>query len=749
MNRRLKRAGWIILAWCLLSCVCCGALAQQDAAVKAVAGYDGAVILGRWYPLQIEITAGDESIDGRLYTDVSVNYEFMDRYELPVSIPAGETRTYRMTLRAATAQRTLQICLNAHGTEISESVTLNRMIDSEALAIGVLGGDETMIQALSGIERRDIHGQREIVYAVALDKALLMGDEREMNAFDVLIMDGVEADSLEPDLRKRLDAYEKNGGMVFGQEALAEAALLAQGNVRLYAERIMDEMEAAQERNGDIRMPTGNTRYGMSLNEALRVEGGERLWAIAALLMAYVLLGGGGLYLYMKRIDRSKSLWFALPLLAAAATGLVVFGGYAAGQYQPMHTSVHITHYDEENQLYTEELVSLTAAGRADIHVRTENNLSVNRRQTGYFNTAGDEGKRALRDTVTLGSEPSLAIHGEAAWLVRSLVIDHDAAPAGEISARAWIEEDGLHAAIENGTDTDIANALLLTGLGYAFLGDLPAGGKADAHLKRRDGMRLDESGNPVIEASVMLPFAQSEYSVLRAYIDPECALDPEFARGSLSKKEQMRRNLLQIQYDLASNAWGEGFTAVLIGETPQIPCERLYINGKPAARCAQRSILAKEIRIETAHESGWYYHPSGTFKSVRARIGDRGAPVVTGAFESDYVHNEDGLIIAYPLEGVSGDTVHEIRIETMRYRSVMKDVTLEVYDHAAGRWTDAGKGSYVVISAGLAKRALGEDGVLFIRYRNESEVQVEQLNLPSIIVEGRNTAAQEGSGAA
>ena len=93
MKQRLK--AYVLMTLC--AALLCGVVtATAETTLRAWAGYDTVILSGRWFPLFVEITAEDAAIEGMVEVDVGVDADVADQFRQPVSVPAGETRTYRL-----------------------------------------------------------------------------------------------------------------------------------------------------------------------------------------------------------------------------------------------------------------------------------------------------------------------------------------------------------------------------------------------------------------------------------------------------------------------------------------------------------------------------------------------------------------------------------------------------------------------------------------------------------------------------
>ncbi len=744
MKKRWKIV-FILAALCLSLCGGCAALAAgtlSGVQMETEIGYGGTVFLERWYPLYVTIKAGESPVDGEIAVRMNMDYMHADEYRMPVSVPAGETERFHIPLSAMTMQRTLDVRLIAGGVALSDTATALRVVEPDALVIGVLGGNSGLIRDLNAQEHRNVRGEREIVCAVALDEGRMAKDKRELCAFDVLVLSEQHQRTLDEAQRDMIDWYEESGGVVLRfptGEVMpqSEASAVTQ---EMEAAQIMAQLAQRKLHDRYARRNMYSVRYGTGLHEQMTAAAFGNLWPLAVMLSAYVLLTGVGLYGFAKRTDRSKTLWLAIPALSAAVSLAVLLGGKMIGQNQPMTSSVHIVHIDEEDRLHTEERVLLTMGSQESVHVNTQNNLPITRYHSGYWYGGGEQEMNPLRDVIRLGEAPSVCLMGEPAWLVRSLVVENDAAPQGDITTCAWVDEAGLHLRVQNGTDTPIYNAVFLSGLGYASLGDLAAGGETDVLLARQEDMRMDEHGNVLIGEKEMLRYVQSSYNVLRAYVDPERATNPDFKRSSLSAQERTSRNLLQEMYSVISG------NCMLAGEVPDVACEPIWVDGEAVARNVQCSLLFKEINLDTVSPDGYYYYPSGTFEPHGAFADESGELRLGEVFEYGYAELNEDLLIGYHLAGVDPETIREMHIEHKAYHKTDDAYELEAYDHVAKTWISLESGAqYSTIKSETAARMVSAQGELFMRYRSVNGAVNDTVNPPSIVVEGR-LVAQEGS---
>ncbi len=729
----MKRWRKIFILTGLCLALLCGC-AAAEAGVSAWVGYDGTALAERWYPLFVQVTAGEQAMEGTIQTRVAAELGKADEWLLPVSVPAGETKTYRLTIRPGSGQMRFDVQLT--GSEACSTVArAANMIPGEALVIGVLGAADGLCDALGDIERTNIHGEREMVAAIALTGETFPIQEREMHAFDALVVMDDAQKRLSPEGAALLTAWEAEGGILIrrGGDVSASPALAAQ--------QVIGEIEEARQAGKGIRTDDRNYAYSQALQDTMRIGGTRGFTLAAILLIAYVLIAGVGAYVLLRRRDRSTALWLALPALSGAACVLLAALSLGLGLNQPMSSAVHVTHIDAKGKITASEMAAMTCAGQERKRIETLHGAPLERVSYGYYSGRMDEADAmALRDRIMLGDAPYLELEGKADWLVRGLVIGREPQLQGGLTASAYVEEDGLHVEVRNDTDKRIENATLLTGVGFARLGDLTPGETAQALLARTDEMKKDKHGNVMIAEGTMPPYTVSLFQLVDCAVDPERASDAEFKRSTLTQQERYRRSIEEYTLQMGIGVTDQDFACMLIGETPEIACDPLLVNGRRIDRRAEKSVLIGEIAVDSVSPDGWFYLPERTFKPMHVSLEAGDMPVLGKDWERNYVYDMNEALMGFKLEGVDRSEVQQMRLYAAGGLDMSGDdrtISVQAYDYAKREWTALSGDECMIIDQATAQRIVSEAGEICLRFAGEEMAQYG-LRLPSLIVEGR-----------
>lgn len=536
---------------------------------------------------------------------------------------------------------------------------------------------------------------------------------------------GEDGAAFDPQGRCVLACSRVNKGMVlscgFG---LSEGCVLEEARTNALWQRLLLTADAKLYIEG-FSGGNGSVFYVSGVCEEMLVSEGISMLPVATVLVGYVLIAGTGLFILMRRIDRSRMLWIALPACAAGALVLVAALSGVLGLNEPTAASLRVVRYDEAGNATDQEGAVVSWADDSHVRVEAEGASEIFRTEyAGYANSRNSEAY-AHRDTRTLGEQPAIELRAAAPWTARQLTITRkEELSDGAVTARAFMETDGLHAVLINGTDKALVDAVLMTSLGYAALGDIAPGETRKAVLAPPDRIeRID--GVQVVRDGELLEFPQSVWQVISAYVNPPSTQEAQ----PLSDREQRERSLLRNLFNVAVNS-GDEFGCFVVARCPELPCAEIFKDGEPITRWAQESVVSVRAAFEPVSGSGYFYYPAGTFAAQSVSKTATGY-ALAGALSSRYQSLVSGLLIGYDLSGVEGN-VKSIRMQCECYGD---QVTLSVYDHAAGDWVALDGTNEAFIGEELIGRVVDEGGQLLLRYTSEDEG--DWVYCPAIIVEG------------
>lgn len=509
--------------------------------------------------------------------------------------------------------------------------------------------------------------------------------------------------------------------------SLSDPALLAAAREESIWRRVLLAADATRYNGWLSGESAANYENNPQLNLVTRVSEGKGIVPLACLLAGYVLLVGAGLYALMRRRDQSGRLWAVIPLTALLAVAAVALYGRWSGLGAPAAAQTTIVHCGTDGAMRSEELVHIGMATQSRVTVTGAQNEPIERMSGNHYSGYAEQETCALRDRVTLGDAPAIELQGAPTWLARDLVIHSGRVPQGTLDATVYLAADGVHAEIANGTDAALHEAVLLTPFGCAILGDLPAGGRAEAFLPRADAVRTNSRGDTCITPGEAQLYPFGLYRIAEALVYPERETNEPFGLSMLSEAERVRREMLSARLGLAHP--DGSLPCALVALCPDVACTQLLIDGVPVTRAAQQTVLIREIAWQTEAPDG--YTLTADIPAHRAEIGEDGAPRMGETATQENARRGDDACFGYDLSALSDRQIEAIRVTSL-IGAAQSHGMLRVYDYERSVWCALDGVNRATIGAQEAAQAIGPEGNLFLRVQTGGYVP------PDVMVEGR-----------
>lgn len=488
-----------------------------------------------------------------------------------------------------------------------------------------------------------------------------------------------------------------------------------------------------------------NVKFSQYLNAQENVNKGKGILPAAYLLGVYVALVGIGLYALLKRLDASKWIWAAIPVCAVACGAGIGIWGAVEKMSAPVAAQALIVSYDEDGDLVTEEQALVNYAGQERKIISTQEGNAIEPAGYQSFYSYGKENvdlkNMQVRNVITLGNKASLEMESKPTWLGRELLIHRKNAPEGKIRSSAWMDEDGLHAQVENGTNITLKNAVLLTSWGYARAEQIASGETKTFFLPRakESTYSANEGIDILIPEGEALLFPTSIYSVKYAYVNPELAEGKELL---LTSEEKERRGLLDAKMSWGLTDSSDRAKCYLVAESPEIKCSQLLIDGEPIVNTAQNAIISCAVSMQEESPNGYLYAGWNRFPLYEVEEGTDGKPHMGAEKEDYYIYGNGNYRMGYDLSAIDYSKIQTIRIESM-YRRMSQELTgpIEVYDHRSGKWilipSSYARYDDIALNVDEMNGIIGENGELFLRIQMKDNDDYAGIYAPTITVEG------------
>ena len=550
-----------------------------------------------------------------------------------------------------------------------------------------------------------------------------------------------------------LASDEEGHGLIYRSEASAGriyTTAFEAGDSRLNSESLMHyfwqqlllDMDQELYSSAVYSDGTGDTPAAMPSGYAVPVKISSRL-VPGILIVAGMLVLAYVLWLLLKKKDRRQALWIVLPVLAAAATVCLLALAGGADTSRPIAVIAENMIQDSTGAIrnYSGIDVAAPAGGRHRFSMPGEN-LRVRVYDYVEFDEE-DEDKRQepyqLRTCYIAGGENAVTVDNTTPWGEVSLESDSPAAIQGRIEGEVWMEEDGLHGEIVNGTDRKLTAGRLLTTYGFVSVPDLAPGEKAEITLVRS---KFKDPQNPVYLDGELYLSNPGLYSVINDALGLSKLRygTAESQRGSLysnmitNAADAFRRSRGNYSYGAYESSI---FLYCAVPEGGDLP--ELKADGEKVERQTCLSLLTAEMDYAAVGRSGILFR-AGIDLPVRVNIDENRMPVGKAAQsgKTDYYFPlSETPTFLFTFEGIGGVRVERLVVTMETYYSGMvKSYALNV---STNEWEEFRVNEEI----DSPERYLDDEGRLYLQFRADTQDMYAEIPTPMITLEGRREHAE------
>lgn len=478
-------------------------------------------------------------------------------------------------------------------------------------------------------------------------------------------------------------------------------------------------------------------------SEGIRVKANSGLLP-GLLIMAAMIVLACALWVVLKRRDRPQWMWLVLPLAAAAAAAGILLLSLGGETNQPAAVTAENLVQDSTGAVrcYTGIAVTAPRYGRHQYSKAGETLRLQAYNNINYYEEEEEETGEPtiLRTTYFLGGENTITAESEKPWDRIELTSEEPAAVEGKVDAAVWMEEDGLHAQIENRTNLRLKAGKIVTSYGFADVPALEPGGKAEALLTKRD---FKDPADPVYEEGGLYlnNAGYGLYGVTNAATG-----SGETAWGAENRTTDTIAGMIvnageAINRAKGNNAYGAYENAVFLycAEPENLPESEVSVDGKRVERTTRVALLNVEMDYTTVGRTGTMFRYAGMDLPERVETDDRLMPT-DALFQNtsnQYYHNlSESPTFRFTFTGMEGVRVEELRVTTDNYYT--NQAEMYALNIRTGTWDKASLNAEIR----NPDNYVDEKGRLFIQFRPASQDMYADIPTPLVILEGRQTHA-------
>ena len=448
------------------------------------------------------------------------------------------------------------------------------------------------------------------------------------------------------------------------------------------------------------------------------------------------------LWLILKKRDKRQGMWIILPVIAVlCSAGILLLAGKAETN-RPMAVITENLIQDESGTIRNCVGISVAAPefGRHKYSTAGED-LKVETYDYVDYDEEEDEKKRTepdrLRTCYTTGGENAVTVDDEVPWEQHSLSAISAAQFRGQVEGEVWMEDDGLHGEIVNGTELHLGAGRLITSYGWQKVPALAPGEKAEIFLAKKT---FTDPKNPRYEENGLYLENPSLYSVINNAVELDATrengtaedyTDRDLASSMISNASDA---LKRIRGNLSYGSYESSMFLYCAKPDDAVPME-LKADGKPVEQKAYKIMLTADLPFATVGRTGVVFRSAGMDMPERVETDINLMPTDAAMpnGKNIYYHSLNEVpTFRFALDGIEGIQIKSLQVLMDSYYTTQ--ARLYILNVKTREWEENKMNADVKDP----DRYLDGEGRIYIQFRSDSQDMYADIPTPLINLEGR-----------
>ncbi|MBI2864464.1 MAG: hypothetical protein HYX94_07870 [Chloroflexi bacterium] len=177
------------------------------------AGFDGYYKIGEWFPVAVTLSNNGPDVEGKVWLEVADEMGGKTRYARSLSLPSRSRKRVHLFAFSTGFLRDVEVNLEAGGEAHSSSNATLRPLQPNDFLVGVISGDPTTGNFLSGAKLPSSPGQGEGRISVARTSlSQIPPRSQAIRSLDVLIFNDISTAELGEEQRQAIEGWVSAGG---------------------------------------------------------------------------------------------------------------------------------------------------------------------------------------------------------------------------------------------------------------------------------------------------------------------------------------------------------------------------------------------------------------------------------------------------------------------------------------------------------------------------------------------------------
>ncbi len=460
----------------------------------------------------------------------------------------------------------------------------------------------------------------------------------------------------------------------------------------------------------------------------------------AAGIVGGAMLLGCVLWALLRKKGATKWMWVLMPALALAAAAGVTLLSASSALNRPVAAAA-ISMVQGTDGRVTRYTGISAAAPRTGLHSYSMNGEMLEP-QIYEDLWMMDEEENASREPVTLrvvrtrGEQNRTSINAESPWELTQLYTSRTDNESGRIEAEIWMESDGFHGTITNGTGYRMKEGAVLCMYGFTRVPSLEPGASTDFVMISAD---MPDPANPVYEdGKVYLSTSSGMY-----YVSTQ--IWPNTQNGSYPSRENILSSMvinaadqLQQERSRKTGSYREETVFLYCAEPEGVLQESLTVDGEKTENMSEIMAWTGEIQYRSIGKTGIVFYAPGIIEGVRCALDEDNLPAgdmeesgIKGYYVSYFPLNEKPTF-RYAPENLDDIEITNLTVSMENW--YMAELQCFVLNAKQKKWVE------VQFNQALKRpeQYLDPDGNLYLQLRPRSMESYLEAPVPTVTLEGK-----------
>lgn len=489
--------------------------------------------------------------------------------------------------------------------------------------------------------------------------------------------------------------------------------------------------------------------------DELPIENKEGSIVILIILLVYIGFIGIGGYLILKKLDLREWLWAIIPALAVAFTGIFLIMSAASTINKPVALTAARVLMTDGGEPEISVHMGVATQKRGTVSVGAGDLMPSVVSEEYYSFDSGNSGRRTyrpleLRQQYRFGEEPSISFSQNGPWQRRLLYAQKvpGAAALGTLDANVWVEADGIHGEITNGTELRLTNCLILSPFGYCMVDSLLPGQRADIEMLMPKTPISPDAPSGKIQAGIMYGTLSMDALSLTSYqrnYDIQTFLSSALSNDNDAinriPNPDLKRSLISL-YDGTFPFYDTNPAFYFFGFTDSVGRVDLTLDGDPITRQSHTAVVGKRMQFNPVGPTGSVLYPEGLIPLEILIDQEDELPRVPTADEIDpsmmtnrgnYLDVNKTVAARFVLPAYGTYSIQKMTLASHAYDS---PPTLFLYNHEKGAW-EAQKMLTLSMDDKRWAPYIDAQGGLYLRFVPSGENRYAGMSMPTLSLKG------------